>query len=89
MSGSSASGRGAREVVPEFGRRVRVYREALGLTCAELARLVHPSYGPARVWNWELSRRNPSLPDLVRLANALNVHVDDLVSKEDAIESTR
>lgn len=59
------------------GRRIRGYREALGLSVAELARRVGvPGF---RIWRWESGRNVPSPERIRRLTAALGVELADLM----------
>jgi transcriptional regulator with XRE-family HTH domain len=57
-----------------FGQHLRGLREGAGLSRAELARRAGVPAGTLR--NWEGDRGFPSLPVLVRLAEALGVPVE-------------
>jgi transcriptional regulator with XRE-family HTH domain len=59
-----------------FGTRLRSIRERKGLTQEQLADLsgLHRTY----IWGIEQGRRNPSLINIVRIAEALGLKVGDL-----------
>lgn len=72
-----------RERRPEdiaFGKRLRRFREALGLTRKQLAALVHVS--PDTIAVYENGWRGPSREVLQRLADALGVRTDALLGAE-------
>lgn len=72
-----------RERRPEdiaFGKRLRRFREALGLTRKQLADLVHVSRDTIAVY--ENGWRGPSRDVLQRLADALGVRTDALLGAE-------
>ena len=62
----------------EVGKRVREKRTRLGLTQKELAHDV--GYTLQAIWNIEHGRSNPSLTTLLKLAHALYVPLETLVS---------
>ncbi|MCM8746826.1 helix-turn-helix domain-containing protein [Thermomicrobium sp. CFH 73360] len=72
-----------RERRPEdvsFGKRLRRFREALGLSRKELAAFVHVS--PDTIAVYENGWRGPSREVLQRLADALGVRTDALLGSE-------
>jgi transcriptional regulator with XRE-family HTH domain len=63
-----------------LGSRLRALRERLGWTRKRLARRV--GIGVSALWYLETDRYRPSLPVLVRLADALGVRtLDELVGR--------
>lgn len=69
-----------RDLLAQFGRRVRSHREALGLSQEALAEAagIHRTY----VGDVERGERNVALLNIIRLADALNTAPGDLVSGE-------
>lgn len=61
----------------EFGERLTYYLELKGMTQAELSRKSSVSTG--LISKYVTSNSNPTVPNLVLIANALNVSVDDLL----------
>lgn len=61
-----------------FGRRVKELRLGNNLSQGKLAKLldVHPTY----ISGIELGKRNLSLRNIEKLANALRARIDDLIS---------
>jgi len=64
-------------VLRKFGKRITLLRERTGLSQSQLAK----ESGIARVYIVEIERgrRNPTLRNLVRLAEALQVPADQLL----------
>ena len=62
-----------------IGGRIRTHREAAGVTLADLARrlVTHPS----NIQRWEQGRVSPNWKSLTRIAEALEVTVEDLVAE--------
>ena len=71
--------RSARSAVQRFGRQVRAYRKAAGITQIELGRLslVTSKY----ISEIELGTSNPSLMTMVLVADALGCQVADLLQE--------
>lgn len=61
----------------EFGRRLCAYREKKGLTQAELARRCDLT--ASWVSHFERGSRSPNIQNLVRLADALDLTVGELL----------
>lgn len=68
------------------GTRIRAYRKQLGLTQEELAERVDIS--PPYLGQIENGRRGVNLSNLIALANALNVTLDDLTTDLTARQSS-
>lgn len=83
MSSAIASATGAAEAL---GHRLRVHREALGLSQADLATRLGVTQ-PC-VSNWESGIRSPGIEQLVRLAETLRVAVGDLFPTVEAAATT-
>lgn len=62
-----------------FGERLRFAREMRGLQQKEFAKLLEVD--PSFVSLFENGKRKPSLDNLVRLADTLNVSIDWLVGR--------
>lgn len=63
-----------------LGQRIRAHREAAKLTQAGLAhRCGWDSGGQARIGNYEKDRREPSISDLIKIAEALGVSAAQLI----------
>jgi transcriptional regulator with XRE-family HTH domain len=57
--------------------RVRRYRQAAGLTQAQLARRLEVEQ--STVSAWENGRKTPTIANVARIAAVLDVSIDDLV----------
>ncbi len=64
----------------DFATRLRMYRAKANLTQAELANLIDVDEQSVR--NWEKDLYMPSLRTTVRLADVLNVSLDQLTGRE-------
>jgi len=62
----------------DIGRRIRELREGAGITLADLARRL--STHPSNIQRWEQGRVSPNWRSLTRIAEALGVALEDLVS---------
>lgn len=62
----------------EFGVRLTMYRERLGLSATQLANLVDVNY--MQISRYEKGQAFPSLETAVRLAQALQVSLDELAT---------
>jgi len=66
-----------------LGERIRALREERDLTQAELAKQCGwDSAGQGRIGNYEKNRREPSLPDLRKIAAALGVSLMELLEDD-------
>lgn len=63
-----------------FAENLRKYRKRKGMTQGELASVLH--YGATAITNYEIGRNEPSLSDLVRLADCLDVSIDVLLGRK-------
>jgi transcriptional regulator with XRE-family HTH domain len=61
-----------------IGERIRTLREAAGITLADLARKL--ATHPSNIQRWEQGRVSPNWRSLARIADALGVSVESLVS---------
>lgn len=62
----------------EFGVRLTMYRERLGLSATQLANLAEVNY--MQISRYEKGQAFPSLETAVRLAQALQVSLDELAT---------
>ena len=62
----------------DIGGRIRTLREAAGITLADLARKL--ATHPSNIQRWEQGRVSPNWRSLARIADALGVAVESLVS---------
>jgi len=62
----------------DFAKNLRRYRKRKNYSQEKLAKELH--YGYTAIANYESGRNEPSIDDLIRLAKALNVTVDELVA---------
>lgn len=72
----------AEETLAAFGRRLRALREARGKSQAEIGRAIgqrSKTNSGSAVSQWETGTRAPDLHNLLRLAEALGVSLNDLV----------
>ena len=60
----------------DFAKNLRRYRKRKNYSQEKLAKELH--YGYTAIANYESGRNEPSIDDLIRLAKALNVTVDEL-----------
>lgn len=68
------------EIDKRVGQRIRRYREAAGLTQAELGDILQwGDRAQTRISHYEVGRRAVGISDLKEIAAALRVSVDDLV----------
>ena len=58
---------------------LRKAREARKMTQSELGRKI--GFGQARISYYEVSRGTPSIPTLIKLSEALDISIDDLLTK--------
>lgn len=63
----------------EVGRRIRQAREVLGLNQEDLATRLGGRTSQGLISMWERGRASPSRENLVLLAGALGVRVEDLI----------
>ncbi|WP_444313577.1 helix-turn-helix domain-containing protein [Megamonas funiformis] len=70
-----------------FTENLKKYREKADLSKAELARLLGLKYNTYN--NYEMGTGEPKLDILVKIANILNVSIDDLVGRTPADEDER
>jgi phage repressor protein C with HTH and peptisase S24 domain/DNA-binding XRE family transcriptional regulator len=61
----------------EFGKRLKAFRSAQGMTQLELADAIGASVVGVR--NWELGKRKPTMDMLLALGRALNTSIDALL----------
>ena len=61
----------------DFAKNLRRYRKRKNYSQEKLAKELH--YGYTAIANYESGRNEPSIDDLIRLAKALNVTVDELI----------
>lgn len=61
-----------------LGRKIRSYREMQGLSQAKLALMINS--GQSYIYRIETGQVNPGVDKLVRIANALDVNVRDLIT---------
>lgn len=66
--------------VSDFAKNLRKYRKQKKYSQTELAKHIH--YGYTAIANYESGRNEPSIDVLIKLANALDVTVDELVGAE-------
>lgn len=64
----------------DFGKNLRALRKARGFSQMELGRVLH--YGYTAVSNYENGRNEPSLDDLIRLADFFDVSIDELLGRK-------
>ena len=68
------------DILKELGRRIRALRQKTGWTQADLAKAAKLTR--AYLVSVEGGKQNPSLDVVIRIANALNVSPDQLISRE-------
>lgn len=61
----------------DFSVNLKKYRKMKNLSQYELAKTLH--YGCSAIANYESGRNEPSIDSLIRLAEALDITVDELV----------
>lgn len=61
----------------DFAKNLRRHRKRKNYSQEKLAKELH--YGYTAIANYESGRNEPSIDDLIRLAKALNVTVDELI----------
>ena len=61
----------------DFAKNLRRYRKRKNYSQEKLAKELH--YGYTAIANYESGRNEPSIDDLIRLAKALNVTVNELI----------
>lgn len=66
---------------PKWKARIKEVREAAGLNQRQLSRLA--GLDPANLNSYEQGRLTPSVATLLRIARALGVSLDELVSVEE------
>ncbi|WP_458407704.1 helix-turn-helix domain-containing protein [Anaerotignum sp.] len=64
----------------EFAKNLRKFRKQKGYSQEKLAKALN--YGYTAIANYESGRNEPSLDDLIRLAEALDVTLDELIGME-------
>lgn len=64
----------------DFAKNLRQYRKQKNYSQEKLAKELH--YGYTAIANYESGRNEPSIDDLIRLARALSVTVDELIGVE-------
>ena len=64
-----------------FGVRLKELRIQKGLQQIDVAKVLNCSY--VTISRWEMGVRNPSLDDIVRIANYFNVTTDYLLGLQD------
>lgn len=62
-----------------FSQRLRILRKKYGMTQAELANVLQ--YGCTAIANYESGRNQPSLQDLIKLADFFDVSTDFLLGR--------
>ena len=67
-------------VLSDFGKNLRVLRKERGLTQTQLGHILH--YGSTAIAGYESGRNEPSLDDLIRLADFFDVSLDALLGRE-------
>lgn len=65
----------------KFGKRLRELRKENRLTQSETAKIL--GYGYTAISNYEHGRNQPSIEDLIRIANFFDVSVDYLIGATD------
>ena len=65
------------DFMSDFAKNLRRYRKRKNYSQEKLAKELH--YGYTAIANYESGRNEPSIDDLIRLAKALNVTVDELI----------
>tara|TARA_A100000171_G_scaffold43210_1_gene45087 strand:- start:2791 stop:3471 length:681 start_codon:yes stop_codon:yes gene_type:complete len=71
-----------------IGSKIKHYRQAKGWSQAKLAEACGWA-SQSRVGNYELDRREPSMRDLTRIAEALDITIHDLVDNRPMIRAVR
>lgn len=61
----------------DFAKNLRIYRKRKGYSQQELARKLH--YGYTAISGYENGRNEPSIDDLMKLAEALEVTIENLI----------
>lgn len=64
----------------DFAKKLRFWRLQRKLTQKKLGDVLH--YGSTAIANYESGRNEPSLDDLVRLADFFDVSTDELLGRE-------
>lgn len=72
-------------VLSDFGKNLRVLRKKRGLTQTQLGHILH--YGSTAIAGYESGRNEPSLDDLIRLADFFDVSLDALLGREQFLEN--
>ena len=62
-----------------IGENIRKLRKKQGLTQKELGELCSPPINEANIRKYELGRQIPKIGTINRIANALNVNIDDII----------
>lgn len=70
-----------------YGQRIKTARKKAGMTQTELAKKLGIPY--QSIGQWEKDQRNPKLETLQRIADALGVHVLDLLGVGDELDTYR
>ena len=60
----------------EIGKKIKILRKTRGLTQQQLADKLTPPVKRSTISNWEIGRRAPSIHDLEKVSEALNVNLD-------------
>ncbi len=71
----------------DFSKNLRALRRAKKISQAELGKTLN--YGYTAITNYETGRNEPSLDDLIRLANFFDVSTDELLGTERFAENQR
>lgn len=64
----------------DFAKNLRILRRARGVSQLKLGHVLN--YGYTAITNYESGRNEPSLDDLIRLAEFFDVSVDELLGTE-------
>ena len=72
------------ENVTTIGRRIQAIREARGITRSVLAEVIGCHYRD--ILRWETSTHEPKVSTLKKIADALNVSLDYLVTEDEFTE---
>lgn len=68
-----------------FSTNIKFIREQKGLTQENLANIIGKDY--STVGKWENGTRSPIMEDVLRIADILNIPVEDLLTKDLRIKS--
>lgn len=64
----------------DFAKNLRALRKSHGVSQVQLAQVLH--YGYTAISNYESGRNEPSLDDLIRLADFFDISTDALLGRE-------